>query len=102
MTNLEAVSVPLAISQVATSRIGLAFVAGQLPNAQLLPVSPLQDVNKYLEDAGAHMRPPLGIGALLAANNTVYALFNGAAHHSPPAAVLLVTNAMINKRPGIS
>ena len=60
----------------------------------------MEDMNKYLEDVGAHMRPPLGIGAILTPNNTIYALFNGAAYHSPPSAVLLITNAMINKKPG--
>ncbi|KAH7693576.1 ABC transporter ced-7, partial [Aphelenchoides avenae] len=50
----------------------------------------------------AYRSPPLGIGAAVntaAGNNTIVALFNGAAHHVPPMALLLLSNAFVKNQP---
>ncbi|KAI6175118.1 ABC transporter ced-7 [Aphelenchoides fujianensis] len=99
LTALESVSIPLMITHSATAKVGLPFVAGQLKEMNVMPVSPHENLTEFLMDVATKVSPPLGVGAWLMENNTVFALFNGVARHSPPAAVLLLTNAMINKRP---
>lgn len=90
------------MSHAATANIGFPFIVGQLKDMTLISLSPLSNLNAELMERAAHQSPPLGIGAFLMGNNTVLALFNGAAHHTPVSALLLVTNAMINKKPGNS
>uniref|UniRef100_A0A915E7R5 ABC transporter domain-containing protein n=1 Tax=Ditylenchus dipsaci TaxID=166011 RepID=A0A915E7R5_9BILA len=46
----------------------------------------------------AYASPPLGIGAaVFDYNQSVYALFNGGAFHSPPSTLLLISNAVLQK-----
>ncbi|KAI6235602.1 ABC transporter ced-7 [Aphelenchoides besseyi] len=99
LNQLETLSLPLVIWHAATAKIGFPFIAGQMKDMNLISIAPHTNLTQTLIEMAAKVSPPLGIGAVLLPNNTVLALFNGAAYHSPPEAVLLITNSMINKKP---
>lgn len=81
-------------------KIDFPFIVSKIPGMKLISLSPLANLSAKLMDLAPRQSPPLGIGAQVMGNDTVLALFNGAAHHTPPAALLLVSNSMIKKKPG--
>jgi hypothetical protein len=73
---------------------------------KLLPIQNESSLQSELLDH-TYIVPPLGIGISASFNKSrnrtaVNLLFNGAATHAPPAALLLLSNAQINQTLGIS
>ncbi|KAI1729462.1 ABC transporter domain-containing protein [Ditylenchus destructor] len=105
LTSLEPVTFPLLVQNSSHMIANFTRILAQLTNGtrnnlQTFPSS--IDLQSALLDK-AYVSPPLGLGAAVlhnaSQNASVHALFNGAAHHSPPAALLLISNALLKRDP---
>jgi hypothetical protein len=71
LNKLEPLSIPVAMSQSATAKLGIPFIIGQVENMESISISSKSNLTSVLMERAAHESPPLGIGASLMSNNTV-------------------------------
>jgi len=102
---MEPISIPLLLQESAKITADFPSLIAQMTkdNNRLLSIPENLDVQTALLKK-SYISPPLGIGAAVYHNksskDSVFALFNGAAYHSPPSTLLMISNAVLNKGPG--
>jgi ATP-binding cassette subfamily A (ABC1) protein 3 len=93
----EPMTIPLQFNQEHPIVADLPYIAGKLPGCVPLTISEHDNFTKMVMKH-SYDSPAMGIGAYVAPNGSIFALFNGAAFHGPPLVMSFLTNSILQEK----